>query len=80
MASVTVSYEYVKRIDVDTWEVKLGAGILPKIIHQSDVAFYNAMSGSTMGVPDNETLESFRTKLNCIAAINQYLHSLQVEG
>ena len=64
----------VRQIDNDTWEVNLGAGILPITVTHSDLVFYNTFSGGTMVMPSRSELTRFEKFMDAIAAVNEYLH------
>lgn len=67
-----MSDKYVKELNKETWEVKLGAGILPVTITQATLDFHNIHSGSTF-VCGPGGIEAFVREANAVAAVNKYL-------
>ena len=65
--------KYVKKLDVSTWEVKLGAGITPIKIADSEVKASRLWSASTVALPHGITLEEHRKKINAIAMVNEHI-------
>ncbi len=63
----------VKDLGNDTWEVSLGAGVLPRTVTLHDIFMYELMSGSTvvgpMGQGTNEVLDF----MDCIVAVKKHL-------
>jgi hypothetical protein len=66
-------YKYTTVIEKgqDVWEVKLGPGILPIVINQADLDYWNNVYG-TFSLDFRYKDVTFRTFIPAVAAVNKY--------
>lgn len=66
--------KYVKPLMAGGWEVKLGAGMLPFVLTQQDVVYFETCpQNGTCALPFRMGLDDFCRKANGFAAVKEYL-------
>jgi len=74
---------YVKELDNGDYEVKLGAGYVPKLVKLREVIEYEynrGLSASTVAIPANMTVESFKDKMTCMGLVAEYRATGRIAG